>query len=226
MKMKLVIATRESASDFFKKTATGRSLAFNKPKFIDLLLFPSNLKGLPTVYNYAIKESTNDPCILVFMHDDLHLLDYFWYHRINDGLKFFQVLGLVGNKCRAPGQPSWACKDTSFTWDKTENLSGVLGHGKQFPPINFDIFGESRKQVKLLDGMLLAAESKTLLENNIFFDEIFKFHFYDLDFCRQAELKNISCGTWDISLMHESTGSFGTVDWKDGYKKYLEKWVE
>jgi hypothetical protein len=168
MKIKLVIATRASSTEFFKITPTGRSLAFNKPAFIDLLLFPNNLKGLPTVYNYAIKESINDPCTLVFMHDDLHLLDYFWYDRIKEGLKFFQVLGLVGNKHRAPRQPSWACKDTSFTWDKTENLSGVLGHGKQFPPSYFDIFGEPRKQVKLLDGMLLATESKTLLENNIF----------------------------------------------------------
>ena len=169
MKIKLVIATRASPSEFFKITATGRSLALNKPSFIDLLLFPNNLKGLPTVYNYAIKESINDPCTLVFMHDDLHLLDYFWYDRIKEGLKFFNVIGLVGNKCRAPKQPSWACIDTNFTWDKTENLSGVVGHGKHFPPSQFDIFGESRKQVKLLDGMLLATESKTLVENNIFF---------------------------------------------------------
>ena len=226
MKIKLIVATRASEADFYTQTATGRSLAFHKPPFLEVHLFPGNAEGLPTVYNRAIRESSADPATLIFAHDDLHILDFYWFHRIEEGLNNFSVIGLAGNRRRVPRQPSWAFIDTSFTWDAPENLSGVVGHGKSFPPSNLSIFGPPRQQVMLLDGLLLAAQSKTLLENNLMFDERFKFHFYDLDFCRQAEIKNISCGTWDLSLIHESGGSFGSDAWKASYQEYLEKWGE
>ncbi len=224
MKVKLIVATRASEQDFYIKTATGRSLAFHKPPFLEVRLFPNNTEGLPTLYNSAIRESSEDPATLVFAHDDLHILDFYWFNRIAEGLNYFGVIGLAGNRRRVPKQPAWAFIDTNFTWDAPENLSGVVGHGKGFPPSNLSIFGAPRQQVALLDGLLLASESKTLLENNLMFDERFKFHFYDLDFCRQAELKNITCGTWDLSLIHESGGSFGSDAWKASYQQYLEKW--
>jgi len=237
MKIKIVIATRASELDFFKTTATGRSLAFNKKVaersldkdgkriVLEVRLFPNNTKGLPTLYNQAIRESINDPSIIIFAHDDIHILDYFWIQRLIEGLTHFNVLGLAGNLRRVPRQPSWAFIDTNFTWDAPENLSGIMASGKNFPPSNPPSFyGPPRQKVMLLDGLLLASDSKTLIENNLFFDERFQFHFYDLDFCRQAELKNVSCGTWDLSLMHESGGSFGSVGWNSSYQEYLNKW--
>jgi hypothetical protein len=224
MKIKLVVATRESESNFFSKTATGRSLSFFKPSFLELKLFANNSTGLPTIYNKAIKECDGNSSTIVFAHDDLHLLDYFWCSRVKDGLSKFDIIGLAGNKRRVPNQPSWAFIDTKFTWDARENLSGVVGHGKSFPPSNLSIFGTPRQQVKLLDGLLLATESEKLLKNELFFDERFDFHFYDLDFCRQAEEKGLSCGTWDLSLIHESGGSFGSEGWRIAYQKYLQKW--
>jgi hypothetical protein len=224
MKFKLIVATRVAEQDFYTKTATGRSLAFHMPPFLEVQVFPNNSEGLGTLYNRAIRESSNDPAILIFAHDDLHILDYYWLHRIADGLKNFGVIGLAGNRRRVSRQPSWAFVDTKFTWDAPENLSGVVGHGRSFPPSALNIFGPPYQQVLLLDGLLLASESKTLIENNLLFDERFKFHFYDLDFCRQAEIKNISCGTLDLSLIHESVGSFGSDAWKISYQQYLEKW--
>ncbi len=226
MKIKLVIATRESENNFFVKTATGRSLAFNKPSFIELKLFANNSRGLPSVYNEAIKECAENPATLVFAHDDLHILDYLWYSRVKEGLSNFDIVGLAGNKRRVPKQPSWAFVDSKFTWDVRDNLSGIVGHGKGFPPSNLSVFGPPRQKVKLLDGLLLAVESETLIKNNLFFDENFNFHFYDLDFCRQAEQKELSCGTWDLSLIHESGGSFGSEGWRMAYQRYLEKWKE
>lgn len=117
MKIRLVIATRASEEEFFTKTTTGRSLSFNCPPFLDIRLFANNIKGLPEVYNQAIRESIADPAILVFAHDDLHILDYFWFHRIVEGLSNFNVIGLAGNRRRVPMQPSWAFIDTNFTWD-------------------------------------------------------------------------------------------------------------
>jgi len=225
MKIKLVVATRLSREDFFVKTATGRSLGFNAPSFIDLHLYPNNTRGLSSIYNEVILECKDDPATLVFAHDDLHLLDFFWFFRVIDGLENFDVVGIVGNRRRIPKQPSWAFVDENFVWDKYENFSGVIGHGKGYPP-HLDIFGLPRQRVVLLDGLFLASHSKTLLENKLFFDERFDFNFYDLDFCRQAEMKDLSCGTIDLSLIHESEGVFGSKEWRASYQTYLEKWGE
>jgi len=166
MRIKLVVATRESENSFFQKTATGRSLVFNKPPYLDLKLFADNLKGLPAIYNEVIRECAENPSTIVFAHDDLHILEYFWCSRVKEGLSKFDIIGLAGNKRRVPKQPSWAFIDSKFTWDARENLSGVVGHGKGFPPSNLSVFGMPRQKVKLLDGLLLAAESGTLLKNN------------------------------------------------------------
>lgn len=226
MKIKLVVATRESEHNFFSKTATGRSLAFNQLPFLELKLFSNNSKGLPLIYNHAIRECAQNPATIVFAHDDLHILDYFWCNRIKEGLSKFDIIGLAGNKRRVSKQPSWAFIDNKFTWDAKENLSGVVGHGRGYPPSSLSVFGTPRQKVKLLDGLLLAAESRSLLKNNLYFDEKFDFHFYDLDFCRQAEEKGLSSGTWDLSLIHESGGSFGSEVWHIAYQRYLEKWKD
>lgn len=224
MRIKLVIATRKSEEDFYEKTATGKSLAFNRPPILEIRLFPNNDRGLPAVYNQAIQESMGESVTLIFAHDDLHILDFYWLYRIKEGLTHFDVIGAVGNKNRSTNQSSWAFIDEKFTWDKTENLSGIIGNGSGFPPSSLSIYGETRQKVKLLDGLLLAVENKTLIDHHLFFDERFMFHFYDLDFCRQAEQKNISCGTWDLSLIHESSGSCVSDSWKISYQQYIDKW--
>jgi len=224
-KIKIIIATRLSREDFFEKTATGRSLNIYKFPFLEICLFPENKDGLPKVYNSVIEKSLNDPCFMVFAHDDLHILDFFWINKIIEGLNKFQIIGLVGNRRRLPRQKSWLIADGS-SYDAPENLSGIIGHGNSFPPENMNYYGPSGQQVKLLDGLLFGVSSKTFVENNIRFDERFDFHFYDLDFCRQAEEIGLTCGTIPVSLIHESLGSFLSESWRNSYSKYLEKWGE
>ena len=223
MKIKIVVATRETEKNFYTHTATGRSISFNAPSFLEVRLFPNNRQGLPSVYNNALRECADEPCIIVFAHDDLQILDFFWFFRVVDSLANFDVVGIVGNLRRLPNQPSWAFIDKNLVWDNSENLSGVIGHGNIFPP-TLDVFGLPRQKVMLLDGLFLAAKSQTLLDNDLFFDERFHFHFYDLDFCRQLEIKGLSCGTTDLSLIHESEGNFGSKVWNDAYQEYLNKW--
>jgi len=161
------------------------------------------------------------------MHDDVIITDYFWLERIEEGLSKFDIVGVVGNKKRVNNQPSWAFiekKGTKFTWDKKENLSGVIGHGDGFIPLNISYFGKSRQKVLLLDGVFMATKIETLKQNNLLFDNQFDFHFYDMDLCRQAEVKGISCGTWDLFIIHKSIGSFKSEKWEINYEKYLKKW--
>ncbi|HMK85716.1 MAG TPA: glycosyltransferase [Steroidobacteraceae bacterium] len=223
VKVRVVCATRETARGFATRTALGRSLALYGP-LCELRLFPNNGSGLPAVYNTAIRESSTDPAVLVFVHDDVHLLDFYWPTRIIQGLDKFDVLGLAGNRRRVARQPAWRFLDDRWTKDQRDNLSGVVAHGRCWPADYISAYGPPGQEVKLLDGVMLAAHSATLISKNVLFDETFDFHFYDLDFCRTAEQLGLRMGTWAISAMHESDGSFGTSSWRQGYERYLAKW--
>jgi hypothetical protein len=162
--------------------------------------------------------------VLIFAHDDIHICDFFWPATILAGLAQYDIVGLAGNRRRLPRQPGWYFVDETMKGDHDENLSGVVAHGDGFPPKRMDIYGAAGQEVKLLDGLLLAAHSDTLNSHNLFFDEQFEFHHYDLDFCRQAEQKNLRMGTIPLSVIHESRGGFSSEAWKDGFNKYLGKW--
>jgi len=218
------VATRENAENFWLKTATGRSLTIYKSPHLEVNLFPNNTKGLSEIYNLAIDKFKDESCIFVFAHDDLLILDFYWIQSILNGLNHFSIVGVAGNKRRVPLQPSWAFIDEKFTWDGPDNLSGMIGHGKTFPPADLSIFGPPFQEVKLLDGVIVAAFSDTLKKNHMRFDEKFKFHFYDMDFCRQAEIRGLTMGTIPLSLIHESGGNFGSDAWQESYKDYIHKW--
>lgn len=223
--IRLICATRLDQTQFFSHTATGRSVkAFASISRVEMTIYDNNTRGLSEVYNYSIEKSIDNPAILVFIHDDILICDFFWGERIRNGLENFDIVGLAGNKRRIKNQPSWAFVDDKFTWDNKENLSGTVGHGKTFPPNKIHPYGPSGCECKLVDGLLIAVSSKTLIESGLRFDEHFKFHFYDLDFCRQAEKLNLKIGTIPLSVLHESGGSFGSKQWKNSYQDYLSKW--
>lgn len=222
--IRLVCGTRSSRDRFSTDTALGRSLKlYAHLPDVELQLFDNNARGLPSIYNAAIEDAKQNPAILVFVHDDVWLQDFFWTERVRESLARFDVVGLAGNLRRVARQPSWAFTP-EFQWDDRQYLSGTVGHGKGFPCDNASTFGPSGQECKLLDGLLLGVDSETLARSNLCFDEQFAFHFYDLDFCRQAELKRLRMGTWPISVVHESGGAFGTPSWREGYKRYFEKY--
>jgi hypothetical protein len=225
LKFRFVCATRQTQEQFVSTSALGRSLArFTGYGMVELRLFPANTVGLSALYNIAVREASQDPAVLIFVHDDVYLCDFFWPTHVLEGLAVFDILGVAGNRRRAPGQPSWYFIDPQFTRDAPENLSGIVGHGGDFVNSPLSIYGAPKQEVKLLDGLLLVARSQTLLANDLKFDERFAFHFYDLDFCREAEQRKLKMGTWSISVVHESPGAFATPAWHGGYQKYLEKW--
>lgn len=229
--IRLVCATRLSSDDFFKTTPLGRSLrhyrTFPQHQRIELRLFSDNREGLPGLYNRAIGEAARDPAVLVFLHDDVHLSDFYWASRVHEGLRAFDVIGLAGNKRRLPAQPSWFHANAAMARDDFANLSGVLGHGTGFPELTeLSVYGLPGQEVKLLDGVLIAVHGDVLQRSGVRFDPRFRFNFYDMDFCRQAELAGLRMGTWGISIIHESAGAFGSSDWLHEYGTYLAKYGE
>lgn len=223
-KIRVVCATRKDREAFHSQTALGRSLALHRPPGVELRLFADNTQGLAAIYNTAIAESTGEREILLFIHDDVHLCDFHWADRLRDGLRAFDIVGLAGNRRRVPGQPGWGMLSETLSADDRANVSGTVAHGQGFPPDSIDVFGPSGQRVALLDGLFVAVSSETLQSKSLRFDERFDFHFYDLDFCRQAERAGLTLGTWPISVVHESKGGYVSDSWRRGYDAYLQKW--
>jgi hypothetical protein len=221
--MEIISATKLSEHEFWDRAALGISL---RRLQADRRLVPrvayANATGLPEVYNARIAAADASE-ILVFLHDDVWIDDYFLVDRVTEGLGVFDVLGVAGNRRRVAKQPAWAFVDRAFTWDDGANLSGRVAHGASACGA-VAWFGDVPASCELLDGVCLAARKEVLSSRGVLFDPRFDFHFYDLDFCRTARQRGLRLGTWPVCLTHQSVGAFGTPPWEAAYRAYLEKW--
>jgi GT2 family glycosyltransferase len=218
----IISATRLSENDFWNSSALGISLRrmAHETRIKAYIAF-ANKRGLPEIYNAQITTASSE--ILIFIHDDVWIDDYFLAERVMDGLKQYDLIGVAGNRRKVPNQPAWAFVDSKFTWDDRIHLSGSVAHGgNPFGAISF--FGAVPSDCELLDGCFLAAKTSALKANNVYFDPRFDFHFYDMDFCRTARQNDLRLGTWPISLTHQSGGAFGSSQWQQKYRVYLDKW--
>lgn len=224
-RIELVCATRLSEKEFWETSALGISLRrLHHESRLSVHLTLENRAGLPELYNARILAQDSDE-ILVFVHDDVWIDDFFFADRVTEGLRKYDVIGVAGNRRIAPNQTSWAFLDAGFSWDEKNNLSGSIASGTSaFGTVSF--FGPAPADCELLDGVFLAAKRSALRENHVLFDPQFDFHFYDMDFCRVARGRNLRLGTWPICLTHQSEGSFGSKRWHEMHRVYVEKWGE
>jgi len=226
--IRIISATRLSRQDFIKEAPLGASLGrLSFDKRMTARVAFENTASLPAIYNAAL-EAADAAEILVFMHDDVWIEDYFFVDRIINALTSFDIMGIAGNKRRVPRQPSWAFlapSEGKLVWDAPENLSGAVAHGKApFGPVTY--FGPTPAPCELLDGVLLAARRDALRAKGVRFDPRFDFHFYDLDFCRTARAAGLKLGCEALAITHRSNGDFGSAGWRRNYATYLEKWGE
>jgi len=73
---------------------------------IRIAAVPGQFRGVAACVQYRDPESAADPAILVFVHDDVHLLDFYWPTRLFNGLAKFDIIGLAGNRRRVERQPA------------------------------------------------------------------------------------------------------------------------
>jgi GT2 family glycosyltransferase len=226
--LEFVSATRLDQDAFWEKSALGLSLKRLEPdaRWAPRVAF-ANRRGLPEVFNERI-DAKSDHDILVFIHDDVWIDDFFVTDHLIEALDEFHVVGVAGNKRRVPRQPGWlfiAPHGNEFVADAPEHRSGGIAHGVG-PCGDPMLYGETPAACELLDGVFMAARRGTLLERGLRFDARFRFHFYDLDFCRSARALGLRVGTWPIALTHQSGGGFDSDEWRASYAKYLEKWKD
>ena len=223
MSLVIISATRHSEQEFWEVSPLGQSLTrLSFDSRIRSLLAYSNQAGLSLVYNHCLSLMQDDE-IALFIHDDVWIEDFAICDHLQAGLDVFDVVGVVGNKRRIAGQPSWYFLDNSWATDDKANLSGRLGFG-DYPFASIQDFGPVPCDCELLDGVLMAVRRSTLDKAGVRFDPRFAFHFYDLDFCRQLRAAGLRIGTWPVCITHQSAGGFGTRSWDEAYKLYLEKW--
>jgi len=214
--IEIVSATRVN-EDNFRYTPLGASLArLNFDTRLVHRIAYRNGNGLPLVYNACI-DAQSDSDILLFIHDDVWIDDYFIADRIIDGLETYDVIGIAGNRTIPPNHEGWCFGDPI-------NYSGSVAHAATpFGEVTLVCSQRPPQPCELLDGVLIASKRSKLLDRNVRFDPVFLFHFYDLDFCRRARTAGLTLGTWPIAITHSSGGSFDQ-GWNDGFTIYKNKW--
>ena len=221
----VVSASRYGERDFLERSALGRSIAQAYSNYpVSWKIYFDNVSPLAACYNDAISR-VNAQDVLVFVHDDVLIVDLFWPDTIIAGFQKFDIVGVAGNRRRLPLQTRWDFVDERGTRDFPSNLSGVVGQGREFP-CDVSVFGPPERDCKLLDGVFLAVKKATLDNSDLKFDEAFGFHFYDLDFCRQAEERKLRMGTIPLSIVHEGGDGSGSPEWRFDRDEYLRKWRE
>jgi hypothetical protein len=134
----IVSATRLSESDFWNTAPLGISLRrlVHDRRLVARLTF-ANRRGLPEIYNARFSAGDSSD-MLVFVHDDVWIDDYFLTDHVIEGLRNYDVTGVAGNRRRVQRQPAWAFVDTKWTWDDKAHLTGSVAHGKRpFGRISF-----------------------------------------------------------------------------------------
>lgn len=208
MSILIVTATKLNEKAFKEKSKLHNSLHLHVEDY-PVHAYYENTKSLVDVYNDAIDKFAKKYDILLFVHDDVFIDSVNFYNTIcfylNSG---YSVVGLAGgSKLKVEKPCLW------HLMSNRETLSGIVSHYHRLPTkkasqfYNPTIFGDTPKQVVLLDGLFLAVKTKDILNKNIQFDSNIKgFHHYDLKFCLDCHLAGLKLITAPIHVIHESPG--------------------
>jgi protein O-GlcNAc transferase len=220
----LVSATRSDRDSFMQSTALGKSLAQLQALKVpfDLYLAERNKRPLATHYNRVIEKAPADQ-ILVFVHDDVGLLDRHITQRLQEGLRQFDALGVVGNRIMRPRQPAWSFPEKIGQWDMAHRLLGAVHHSLPDGREVFTRYGDTRCKAAVIDGLFIAAKAGVLRSKSLAFDPAFAFHFYDLDFCLQLNKAGLHTGVWPIAISHGSAGGYDSDAWRQSYQIFCKK---
>jgi GT2 family glycosyltransferase len=227
-----IITVTQLPEDLFADaTYLGRSLgrvpeALRPPLSVACANTGPGARGLSEIFNGVIEQADAETNLL-FVHDDVYLNDWFFAHRVLDALEHFDVVGLAGSANPDLTQPSWGiCFDDNLNpigWQPSTQRSGLVNHFDYAQP-NVSIYGPTPLPCMLLDGLFLGIKTSVVKERGVRFDPRFRFHCYDIDFCRSAGAKGLKLGTWPIAVTHNSAGSYGSTAFKQAARAYLDKW--
>jgi len=206
MKTLIAVATQATTVEF-KTSRLFKSLELHENNTVTTFtLQPTykNINGLCAVYNNYLtpKNLKKYDCIL-FVHDDVFIDSINFLKEIRNSFKRgFDVVGVAGGSKLQIEKPClWhiMCKPTT--------ISGIVSHYDNNTDYRPTIFGNTPREVILLDGVFLAIRTKSIAKEKIKFDTNIKgFHHYDLKFCLDCHLAGLRLTTAPIHIIHESPG--------------------
>lgn len=187
---------------------------------LDFKLFTDNTNGLSECYNKILKDPENLEKTVLFVHDDVELNDLFLAEKLLESP--YTITGLAGARTfnKNTEKLAWHLATTP------EDMVGEVSHRYPNGVICTTIFGKpgnTNTRALTLDGLFLSVRVKELVEKDLFFDEQFNFHFYDIAFCLRAHEKKVACGVLPIYVVHHGLGnSMLTPEWEEANKKFKE----
>jgi GT2 family glycosyltransferase len=215
----IVSATRRSKEDFWNNAPLAYSLK-KMTNGIDNHVYYQNSSGLSEVYNRALEQFKGYYDYLVFVHDDVVIEDLFLDDKLEMGMSQADIIGLAGSK-------EMDLNAAMLAWhlmSPRESHCGEVAHSKDGKNWT-TCFGSTRSPVLCLDGLFLAVNVKKLHEKQVTFDQSFKFHHYDLDFCCSAHKAGLKMAVMPIRVTHFGLGdSMNSKEWKDSGDLFRKKW--
>jgi GT2 family glycosyltransferase len=192
----------------------------------DVDVIEKNETGLGKLYNQYLNDESD---IIVFMHDDLEIHDLFFYEKLVEAHKHYDVVGLAGAsrqeyKKDVPSLWHMACNQFRMVGNKMGEGRGFVSH-KHLHGLSFDWFGQTPAPTVFIDGLFMSFNMKRVKETGFTFDEDFEWHHYDITACLRAKEKGLSMGVWPIFAVHHGLGEWNTPEWHKSDKLFKEKYV-
>lgn len=218
-RVKIVIPTKLQQVEYLD-TEAGDTLIKLLRNFthFSLIIEEENSRGLVAL----MEEHLNDPesDYVLFVHDDVLLRDILTFQTLEKSFEKFDIIGLAGSSFQYYGsgpQTRWDTGSTSrYDW------GGFVAHTQKDGTITSNYFGQTPKQVVVIDGLFMGFNSKKFRELGIKLDTQFEFHHYDLDTCITCHKAGMSIGVIPMFVIHESIGELDG-NWEESAKRFLKK---
>jgi len=206
---------QKTLKDFRENTCLGQSIEKHDAigNVCDInKIFLDNKRGLSECYNEAIEDIFGDvkvghvpeDSILLFCHDDLYISDIFLKEKLLKAMETYDVVGVAGSSDFSLNREriGWHISPKSSWAGFVEHpyTNGVDGQ------TYMSYFGPTPKDVAVIDGLIICVKLKSLIDNNIRFQEQYKFHLYDTAFCLECLKKQLKIGVINLHVYHLSHG--------------------
>lgn len=225
MKTLIISATRSSVSDSEDLQLVKSLKSFTDPDLELALTTNYKVDGLPQLYNsYLTKSNANEFDCFLYVHDDVFIDDLKAFNKIEEMFKSgIDVVGLAGASSVKLKKPAlWHLMSEQSDW------SGAVAHPAGRDSIHVTSFGAIPKRCLIMDGLFLAVKPSKLLSKKVTFDEQFKFHHYDIDFCLSCNKAGLKMSTCNINVIHSSPGltNYQSDMFQNSEQKFVDKYVK
>lgn len=176
----------------------------------------------------AMQSGLQDDDIIVFMHEDVGILDNLFREKVE--LLFAEkndvaIVGIAGATELTERGGWWITTPDKMRGHLIQGKNeGKIGEGFHLQKGAIGYFDD----VVCVDGCIMITQGRFLKEGISFDDKTYEYNdFYDIDFCLRAQEMGYKVAVADVLIYHQSSG-MGVFDdkWKQSKEKLFEKWKD